>query len=125
METGQDFESLFCGTLMPKEAVPMILKTRPDACFCASEEYAARIGLELKKAGLRIPEDISLMGLEAPLVNECFTPPITAIRQDFERIAEFVAESMSQAILNGIPPTCVKIPFQLIERESVRKLECD
>ena len=82
-------------------------------------------GLELKKAGLRIPEDISLMGLEAPLVNECFTPPITAIRQDFERIAEFVAESMSQAILNGIPPTCVKIPFQLIERESVRKLECD
>ena len=121
METGQDFDALFFGSLFPEKVVPLILKQNPDACFCASEEYAARIGLQFKKAGLRIPEDISLMGLETSLLNECFTPPITAIRQDFEQIAEVTAESMYQAIVNRIPPTCAAIPFQLIERESVRK----
>lgn len=121
METRQDFESLYFGTLTPGKAIPRILEQKPDACFCASEEFAARLGLELKKAGLRIPEDISLMGLETYLLNECFTPPITAIRQDFEQIAAIAAESMYQAIVNGIPPTCTTVPFQLIERESVRQ----
>ena len=104
-----------------KKNLPLILKNAPDACFCASEQYVAIIGLLLKKAGLRIPEDISLMGLETVYLNECFTPPITAIRQNFEQIAETAAESMYQAVVNGIPPTCTTIPFQLIERESVRQ----
>ena len=125
VETGQDFDSLFFKTLMSEEIAPLILKQKPDACFCASEEYAARIGLQLKKAGLRIPEDISLMGLEPLFLNECFTPPITAIRQYFEQIAAVAAESMYQAIVNKIPPACATIPFQLIERESVRQPECD
>ena len=101
------------------------MKQKPDACFCSSEEFAARIGHAFKKAGLRIPEDISLMGLEPLFLNEFFTPPITAILQDFEQIAETAAESMYQAVVNGIPPTCATIPFQLIERESVRQPECD
>ena len=120
-DTGQDFESLFFGTLTPEKVAPLILEQKPDACFCASEEYAARIGLDLKKAGLRIPQDISLMGLEPLYLNECFTPPITAIRQDFGQIAKVVTESLYQAIINGIPPRCEKIPFKLIERESVRQ----
>ena len=104
-------------------AIRQILKQKPDACFCASEEFAARIGHAFKKAGLRIPEDISLMGLEPLYLNEFFTPPITAILQDFEQIAAVAAEMMYQAIFNKIPPTCATIPFQLIERESVRNPE--
>ena len=121
LETGQDFESLHQETKKPDELVSVILKTKADACFCAGENFAARLGLQLKKEGIRIPEDISLMGLETLYLNECFTPPITAIRQNFEQIAETAAESMYQAVVNGIPPTCTTIPFQLIERESVRQ----
>ena len=121
LETGQDYESLHQETKKPEKLVSVILKAKADACFCAGENYAARIGLQFKAAGVRIPEDISLMGLESYLVNECFTPPITAIRQDFEQIAAVAAESMYQAIVNRIPPACATIPFQLIERESVRQ----
>ena len=80
-----------------------------------------KLGRQIKAAGKRIPEDISLMGLEDGYANEIFTPPITAIRQNFEKIAEIAAESMYQAIVNGIPPVSATVPFQLIERESVRK----
>ena len=119
-ETGQDFESLHQVVHhIEEDAVPMILHARPDACFCASENSPAKIGIQLKKAGLRIPEDISLMGLDDERCNESFSPPITAIRQDFKRLAAVAAESMQQAIVNRIPPACVTIPFRLIERESV------
>lgn len=120
LESGQDFESMHQETKRPEELVPVILKTKADACFCASEEYAAKIGLKLKEAGVRIPEDISLMGLDDERCNEYFSPPITAIRQDFEQIAKVVVESLYQAIINGIPPRSENIPFKLIERESVR-----
>ena len=119
LETGQDFESLHQEVRSAEDAVPKILHAKPDACFCATENTPAKIGIQLKKAGLRIPEDISLMGLDDERCNECFSPPITAIRQDFKRLAAVAAESMQQAIVNRIPPACVTIPFQLIERESV------
>ena len=70
------------------------MKQRPDICFCAIEAFAVKIGLQLKKTGLRIPEDIPLIGLDDRLCNECFSPPITAIRQDSGLIAEVVAESL-------------------------------
>lgn len=100
---------------------PLILKANPDACFCACESFAVKVGQQLKAAGKRIPKDISLMGLEDGYANECFTPPITAIRQDFERIAEMAADQIAAACRDKIPPRGGLIPFTLIERESVRK----
>ena len=60
------------------------------------------------------------MGLEFPFYNENFTPPITAIRQNYERIAAVAAENISRQIDEGIPMKGCRIPFTLIERESVR-----
>ena len=122
-ETGQDYDTLHLelnGEEIEKN-LSFILEAEPDACFCASETFSVRMGHLLSAAGKRIPEDISLMGLEDDYANKSFTPPITAIRQDFEQIAAVAAESMYQAIVNRIPPACATIPFQLIERESVRK----
>ena len=123
LKTGQDYESLHLETHWSEIEgnMPRILKARPDACFCASETYAAQIGQLLKKKGMRIPQDISLMGLEDKHGNECFTPPITAIRQNFERIAAVAAENVVGKINDGIPMKGCRIPFTLIERESVRK----
>ena len=120
LETGQDFESLHQEGLS-EDVIPMILQTKPDACFCASETSTVPIGIQLKKAGLRIPEDISLMGLDDESRSECFSPPITVIRQNFKQIAKTAVETMYQEIVNNIPPACAAIPFQLIERESVRQ----
>lgn len=123
LETGQDYENMYLrlNGFEIKKNLSRILKTAPDACFCASETYAFRVGCCLKAAGFRIPEDISLMGLEYPILNENFTPPITAICQNFERIAEVAAENIDGQINRGIPMKGCKIPFTLIERESVRK----
>ena len=121
-ETGQNFKNLHMELDWSEFGgrIQEILKPGPDACFCASETFAVELGRQFKAAGIRIPEDISLMGLEFMHANACFSPPITAIRQNFERMSEIAAESIYQAVVNGIPPRGAKIPFQLIERESVR-----
>lgn len=122
-ETGQEFDGLHLEIHrfeIEDRVCRSILNSKPDALFCAGETYAVRIGHLLKAAGLRIPEDISLMGLEDRYGNCCFSPPITAIRQDFEQIAAVAAENMYQAVVNGVPPRGAVIPFRLIERESVR-----
>jgi len=121
-KTGQDFEKFHLERRNPDMGaeLPFILKGKPDACFCASETYAVELGLLLKAKGLRIPQDISLMGLEDKHGNASFTPPITAIRQNFERLAEVTAEAMNEMLTTGTIPESRRIPFTLIERESVR-----
>ena len=126
LKTGQDYKTMHLklhGTEIEAN-LPLILKAAPDACFCASETYSVRLGQLLNAAGVRIPEDISLMGLE-DRANAGFTPPITAIRQNFEHLAEVVAESMSEMLTAGTIPKNCRIPFILIERESVREPDKD
>ena len=121
-ETGQDHEHMHLemGSEDFAKALPSVLDAGPDACFCASETFAAQFGTQIKAAGKRIPEDISLMGLEDDYANACFSPPITAIRQNFEQLAETAAERIASACRDGIPLRDGLIPFTLIERRSVR-----
>ena len=125
LKTGQDYDTLHLelGWDGLEKILPRVLNAEPDACFCASETFAVKVGALLKAAGKRIPEDISLMGLEDGYANEIFTPPITAIRQNFEQIAATAAAQIVSACQDKIPPQGSLIPFTLIERESVRKPE--
>ena len=123
LKTGQDYDTLHLEvpTHEIEKKIPLILEAKPDACFCSGETFAVKVGQLLKAAGKRIPEDISLMGLEDDYANAVFTPPITSIRQNFEKIAEMAADQIAAACRNKIPPRGGMIPFTLIERESVRK----
>ncbi|MBQ6471520.1 MAG: LacI family DNA-binding transcriptional regulator [Victivallales bacterium] len=122
---GQDYDSMHLKLHWREleEKFHFILEANPDACFCASETFSVRVGHLLKAAGKRIPQDISLMGLEDSHANACFTPPITAIRQNFEQIAVKAANEIVAACRNNIPPKGSLIPFTLIERQSVREPE--
>ena len=125
LKTGQDYDTLHLeiGWDGLEKILPRVLNAEPDACFCASETFAVKVGVLLKAAGKRIPEDISLMGLEDDYANACFSPPIAAVRQNFEQIAATAAAHIVSACQDKIPPRGGLIPFTLIERESVRKPE--
>ena len=90
--------------------------------FCASETYAFRIGKAMQKHGIAIPQDISLMGLEAEELNTTFEPAITAIRQDFEKLAKSTVKVLTQAIEKHSPVKNVRVPYTLVERESVKSI---
>jgi DNA-binding LacI/PurR family transcriptional regulator len=105
-----------------ESVLPDILSADADGVFCASETYAFRIGKAMQKQGIVIPHDISLMGLEAEELNTSFYPAITSIRQDFEKLAESTVKVLTQAIEKHTPVKNVRVPYTLIERESVRRV---
>jgi DNA-binding LacI/PurR family transcriptional regulator len=56
------------------------LPTPPTAVFVASDVVALGAMLAVKKAGLRIPEDIAFVGFDDIPLAEYFDPPLTTVR---------------------------------------------
>ncbi|MBR7131856.1 MAG: LacI family DNA-binding transcriptional regulator [Lentisphaeria bacterium] len=104
------------------ESVPQIIAQKADGVFCASETYGYRLAQAFRQAGIRIPEDISLMGMEYKELNSIVDPPITAIGQDFEKLANAAVLELIRA-MEGKPAKNVRVPYTLIERNSVKILK--
>ena len=76
----------------------------------------------IKAAGLRIPDDIAVVGFDdlpmAPLAD----PPLTTVRQDTEAMGKVAAEMLWRQLTQpaGKPaqPEITELPVTLVERAS-------
>ena len=71
-------------------ALPEHLKAHPeiDGIFFWND-YAALVGLNLlKKMGKTVPEDIRVVGFDNHPLSAYAVPPLTTVRQNYEKIAE-------------------------------------
>src|SRR5262245_9668914 len=94
-------------------------KPRPTAIVAANDLMAIGALGELKKAGLRAPEDISVVGFGDILFAALTDPPLTTIALPREEIGRAAVE----ALLNTIKDTSrmgreYKITPRLVVRES-------
>ena len=72
---------------------------------------------ELRRLGLRVPGDVSVMGYDdLPLAAGC-EPPLTTIRQDRLALGKS-AFSLLDSLMNGVAVSKVLLRPQLIVRES-------
>lgn len=97
----------------------LAMKDRPTAVFCAADMVAFGLIARLQKAGVRVPQDISVVGFDDIEMSGSFVPALTTIRQDREQIGRLAAkrllERMKDPMLNnGID----LVDVQLIERAS-------
>jgi len=93
------------------------------AVFAMSDFYAFELIRYLQERGIRIPEDISVVGFDdSPLCNFC-SPALTTVRQDVGMRARR-AVSILQKLREGAS-VCVdvKLPVYLVERGSVKNVE--
>jgi DNA-binding LacI/PurR family transcriptional regulator len=100
-------------------AMRALLETAPDldAVFVANDRMAAAAIEVLGEAGRRVPQDVSVVGFDdAPMAAET-NPPLTTMRQPFERISREMVRMLLEEI-DGEPPATMTVPTQLIERES-------
>lgn len=56
------------------------------AVFCANDHTALGLLRAVQQAGLRVPQDLSLVGFDDIPEAEFFGPPLTTIRQDFDEL---------------------------------------
>lgn len=65
-----------------KDHVPGFIKNGATAIMCASDLIALGVMTELRKLGLNVPEDISVIGFDDLPITAEITPKLTTIRQD-------------------------------------------
>ncbi len=102
--------------------VTRIVKAKADSLYVpgASLEVVRALHVLQYVLGLKIPDDISVIGGENIGVTEFLNPPITTIEAPLKEIAEKSVE-MIHDLMDGKPleKRTIDFPVRLIERESV------
>lgn len=96
----------------------------PTAIFANNDAVAFGVYRALHEAGLRIPEDISVIGVDGHISGEHTQPPLTTIMFDFKHmfsdLVNRVVSTIEQA--ENVPQT-VYIEGRLTERASCRRID--
>ncbi|MBZ9782115.1 LacI family transcriptional regulator [Pseudomonas sp. REP124] len=100
-------------------AALLALSERPTALFCENDEMAIGALKRIKEQGLRVPEDISLVGFDdIPFAAYC-DPPLTTIAQPAEVFGQKAVEMLIALIeKKPLAERHVVLPFELALRGS-------
>lgn len=103
-------------------AVEMLLgRGRPfSAIFAANDQMAFGARLALYRRGIRVPEDVSLVGFDDETFAPYMVPPLTTVRQPDVEMGQ-VAASAILDMLDGKKPDLPLFETELIIRESVAR----
>jgi len=91
---------------------------RPEAVFCANDYMAAGAIKFLWESGLRVPQDISVVGYDNNDICEGIFPSLTTVDHRLEELGQCLAQGLL-ALIEGTAPNIRKtIVPRLIERGS-------
>ena len=111
------------GNLMQQSgvlAVEMLLAQRRafSAIFAANDQMAFGARLALHRRGIRVPDEVSLVGFDDETTAAYMIPPLTTVRQPAVEMGHAAANAILD-LLNQKPVTTQICPTKLIVRESV------
>lgn len=99
-------------------AMRQILDTAsPDAVFVSSDQMALGAQRAIREAGLRIRDDVAIVGFDDLPIAAHAEPPLTTIRQPVEQLGPAAIELLQQTIEKG--PSMVHsrvLPVELVVR---------
>lgn len=92
----------------------------PTAIFASCDAVARAVYRALAKQGLRIPEDLSVVGFDDDPLAEWLTPPLTTVRQPFFEMGRVAMEILSEAVTQKTHEAVNRVlPTVLMPRASV------
>ena len=66
----------------------------PSAFLCAGDSFAIDVIRSAKKHGLRVPEDLSIIGLDDLFVSQYLEPPLSSVGFDKEALGKRAVETL-------------------------------
>jgi len=96
---------------------------RPTALLCFSDAFAANALRAATDLGLRVPEDVSVVGFDDSAVAVEVQPRLTTVRQDLRRKAAAAVEALTLQLVarkkgTDAPAVHATVPTRLVVRES-------
>lgn len=96
---------------------------RPTAIFAANDLAALGAIEAARRLGLRVPDDLSIIGFDDGLLARTASPPLTTVRQPFYDMGIAAASALNDLIHTGTSLSSrIELATQLIVRESTRPL---
>jgi DNA-binding LacI/PurR family transcriptional regulator len=89
-----------------------------DAVFSADDGSAFGAYAALKGAGIRVPEDVSLVGFDDVPFADHFSPTLTTVQAPTEAIGKLAVDTLIQRIQGTEVQQDVLLPTQLVIRQS-------
>ncbi|MEG0579473.1 MAG: substrate-binding domain-containing protein, partial [Niameybacter sp.] len=107
------------------ESAKVLLANQPEitALFAISDIMAIGAGKAISDGGLKIGEDISLIGFDGLNIGEYYTPSLTTIKQPGTRMAEKSIDLLMELIEKNGSNQNIILETKLIERMSVSQIE--
>ena len=91
---------------------------RPEAVFAASDVVALGAIGALREAGLRVPDDVSIVGFDDVPLAAYFDPPLTSIRVPAYDLGLAAGHALLDRIAGREVPSRTLLPTELIVRAS-------
>lgn len=88
------------------------------ALFVGNDQMSLGLLRAFNEAGVRVPEDVSVVGFDDQPESGYFTPPLTTVRQDFEELGRRCMDLMLNAIANGDTVSTTVVEPELVVRRS-------
>ncbi|MBB4120621.1 LacI family DNA-binding transcriptional regulator [Martelella radicis] len=110
-----------------EEALTAWLEAHPDrdgatALFCAADNLAFGAMRALKRAGLSVPDDLSVMGFDGVALGELHSPPLTTVSIPLEQFGRAALDLLEARAKSGQMPRAahrLELGCDVILRESV------
>ena len=101
----------------------LALPEPPTACFAGSDETALGVIEAARSLGLRVPEDLSVIGFDDTQMAQLSSPPLTTIRQPLREMgAVALRTALRLAAGEELESHHVELATQLVQRRSTGPL---
>jgi len=108
------------------ERMKVLLAEQPPrftAVFSANDLSAFGVARALQEAGLRIPQDVSLVGYDDVPMSEFMSPALTTVHVECETLGSMAVQRLVERVATpNLVPIRVELFSRLIERQSVATL---
>jgi LacI family transcriptional regulator len=96
-----------------------LIGARPDAVFAGNDSMALAAMRALREEGLRVPEDVAIVGFDDMPAAAASEPSLTTVRQPVRRLGEVATTTLLELIADpdGAPRRTV-LPTELVIRAS-------
>ena len=103
-----------------RDILPLLTGThRPTAVVAASDEMAIGVMCAARRLGLRVPEDLSVVGIDDHALSGVLD--LTTVRQEVDLQGRQAGEILIQQLQGrGAPPDETVLPIKLMVRGSTR-----
>ncbi|MDQ0230686.1 LacI family DNA-binding transcriptional regulator [Metabacillus malikii] len=98
------------------------LNERPTAVICANDLVAIGMIKVLTKFGLKVPDDISVVGFDDIYLAEHFPPGITTVSQNYEQLGQTAINVLVDLMNHKQIEKEIIVPTSLVLRDSCKLL---